>query len=50
LIWMVPTKVFADLLLLLVTLQLTGRAKRTALLQMYVLTVRGHVADWRCAC
>jgi hypothetical protein len=32
LIWLVPTKVFADLLLLLVTLRLTERATQTVLL------------------
>jgi hypothetical protein len=46
LIWLVPTKVFADLLLSLVTLRLTERAARTALLEMYMLTGRGHLADW----
>jgi hypothetical protein len=32
LIWLVPTKVFADLFLSVVTLRLTERATRTALL------------------
>jgi hypothetical protein len=45
LIWPFPTKVFADLLLLVVTLQLTERATRTALLEMYVLTGRGHLVE-----
>jgi hypothetical protein len=36
-IWLVPTKVFADLLLLLVTLQLTEHATQTFLLELYVL-------------
>jgi hypothetical protein len=34
LIWPVPTKVFADLLLLVVTLRLTEHAARTTLLEM----------------
>jgi hypothetical protein len=37
LIWLVSTKVFADLLLSLVTLQLTEHATRTSLLELYVL-------------
>jgi hypothetical protein len=46
LMWLVPTKVFADLLLSVVTSMLTERATRTALLKMYVLTGPRHVADW----
>jgi hypothetical protein len=46
LIWPVPTKVFADLLQLAVTLRLTERATQTALLEMCILTGRGHLADW----
>jgi hypothetical protein len=47
LIWPVPTIVFADLLLsVVVTAHRTRRANtRSALLKMYVLTVRGHLAD-----
>jgi hypothetical protein len=36
LIWLVPAKVFADMLLSLVTLRLTERAARTLLLELYV--------------
>jgi hypothetical protein len=46
LIWLVPTKVFADLLLLLVTLRLTERATRTALLELYVLIGLRHLRYW----
>jgi hypothetical protein len=45
LIWLVPTKVFADLLLSVVTLRRTERATRTALLVMCVLTGPRHLAD-----
>jgi hypothetical protein len=43
---LVPTKVFADLLLLLVALRLTERAMRTALLELNVLTGSSHLANW----
>jgi hypothetical protein len=46
LIWLVPTKVFADLLLSLVTLRLTERATRTALLELYVLIGLRHLRYW----
>jgi hypothetical protein len=45
LIWLVPIKAFADLLLSVVTLRLTERATQTALLVMYVLTGPRHLAD-----
>jgi hypothetical protein len=43
LIRLVATQVFADLLLSLVTLRLTERATRTALLGMYMLTGPCHL-------
>jgi hypothetical protein len=46
LIWLVPTKVFADLLHSLVTLRLTERATRTALLELYVLIGLMHLRYW----
>jgi hypothetical protein len=46
LIRLFPTKVFADLLLSLVTLRLTESATRTALLELNVLTLPSHLADW----
>jgi hypothetical protein len=46
LIYLVPTKVFADLLLSLVTLRLTERATRTALLELYVLICLRHLRYW----
>jgi hypothetical protein len=45
LIRLVPTEVVADLLLSVVTLRLTERATRTALLGMYALTGPRHLAD-----
>jgi hypothetical protein len=45
LIGLVPTKVFADLPLSVVALQLTERAARTALLVMYALTGPRYLAD-----
>jgi hypothetical protein len=45
LIFLVPNKVFADLLLSLVTLRLMERATQTALLEMYVLTSPSHLAN-----
>jgi hypothetical protein len=43
LIWLVPTEVFADLLLLLVTLRFKEHATRTA--GMYLLTGLRYLAD-----
>jgi hypothetical protein len=48
LIWLVPTKVFADLLLSVVTLWLTERATRTSLLIMYALTGPRHLRCLSC--
>jgi hypothetical protein len=45
LIWLVSTKVFADLLLSVVTLRLAERATQTALLELYVLTGPRHLAE-----
>jgi hypothetical protein len=47
LIWLVPTKVFADLLLSLVTLRLAERATRTALLDCNLVTGPSRLlTDW----
>jgi hypothetical protein len=50
LIRQVPTTVFADLLLSLVTVRLTERATRTALLEMYLLTGSRHLVDCHVLC
>jgi hypothetical protein len=44
LIWLVPTKVFVDLLLSLVTLRFAERATRTALLELYVVIGLRHLS------